>query len=245
MKFYNTRLIAALLIMFLILNSMACGLTGLQRVQAGIWDEYGGGILTVVKGLVILWIINLMQRNATGDGNDDFLTSTIKKGLNLDDTENHNQEEYSNEEDSNYSETPEIAEVHGLREDEQLMIKLINESRKEKGLRELEIDMELVRIARNKAIDMQANDYLEHVSPNYGSPFDMLEEAGVAYSLAGENLAASTDANKAFKALMESSEHRDNIFNSRYDRVGVGIAGNSVNGLKIVQLFIDSPDPAQ
>ncbi len=242
MKLYHSKKISLLLVVVLFFNIITFGLFGSQKVEAGFWDEHQGSILTVIKGLVMLWIINLMRQNATDNGNDDLLTSTIKKGLNLDNGEVNKVEER----EVIIEDTVEVMEEPTvITADEQEMLDLVNEVRLEKGLVPLEVDLELVKVARMKAQDMVENDYLEHYSPTYGSPFDMIKNAGIVYSLAGENLVSAGNIKEALNALVESTPHRDNILNSRFDKVGLGVIKDGISGLKIVQLFIDSPDPTE
>jgi uncharacterized YkwD family protein len=251
MKLFHSKKIPLMLVMIMLFNFLTFGLFGSQRVEAGFWDEHQGSIITVIKGLIMLWIINLMRENATNNGNDDLLTSTIKKGLNLDDTTEQADGNLNQNEEVIPDVTPQVntlekaEEVIKVTSGEQEMVDLVNQIRIEQGLAPLEIDLNLVRIARIKARDMVENNYLEHHSPTYGSPFEMIKNEGIGYSLAGENLASAMSINEAFNALMESPEHRDNILKSRYDRIGVGVIDNGLSGLKIVQLFIDSPDPTE
>ncbi|MDI3548688.1 MAG: hypothetical protein PWR10_2340 [Halanaerobiales bacterium] len=254
MKGYRSKKIPILLVVVLLVNFLTFGFLGSTRVEASFWSDHKGSVLTVIKGLVMLWILNLMIDNTTGGGSDDLITSTIKKGLNLDlnDTVNNkdskqindNPEEISRQKDEVVIvENPEL-NSEGLTDKESKMIELVNQIRREKGLNTLKIDLQLVELARKKARDMIRNKYFAHQSPTFGSPFEMLKEEGIQYSLAGENLAGARTVEKAFSSLMESPEHRDNILMSRYDKIGVGIIEGGPYGLMIVQLFIDSPDPA-
>ena len=64
----------------------------------------------------------------------------------------------------------------------------------------------------------------------------MLDGAGFPYLFAGENLAENNvrslqdSMNEANAQLMNSPEHRANILNSRFDQVGIGIAGPAAGG---------------
>jgi len=197
---------------------------GSCRVKAGFFSDHQDSILTVIKGFVMLWILNLMTKNSTDNGQDDLITSTIKKSLSLDNQDDHHNEIIISTAESD-------------------MVELINNTRLKEGLKELTIDIKLVEVARKKALDMINNNYFEHQSPDYGSPFDMLKSANIEYSLAGENLAEAHSVEEAYELLLESTEHRDNILQSRYDKIGVGVVEGGGCGLTIVQLFIDSPDP--
>src|SRR5699024_805500 len=76
-----------------------------------------------------------------------------------------------------------------LSEYEQEVVNLTNEEREKNGLEPLEIDKELSSVAREKSSDMQENNYFDHNSPTYGSPFDMMDQFQIDYTSAGENIA--------------------------------------------------------
>lgn len=73
----------------------------------------------------------------------------------------------------------------------------------------------------------------------------MMKEAGVDYSLAGENLAKSDNVEEAFINLINSPEHKDNILKERFDNTGIGVIESPSGKLIIVQLFIDTTNPAE
>lgn len=123
--------------------------------------------------------------------------------------------------------------------DEQMMVNLVNQERAAKGLQPLEVDMRLVKLAREKANDLIQNNYFDHYSKTLGSPFDQMKRAGVRYYLAGENLAGSGSVERAHKALMESPTHRANILHKRYTHIGVGVIDGGVYGKMFVQHFIE------
>ncbi|WP_051273352.1 CAP domain-containing protein [Desulfotruncus alcoholivorax] len=124
----------------------------------------------------------------------------------------------------------------GYTADEQQMLQLVNTERAKQGIKPLQMDSSLLKLARQKARDMIDNNYFDHTSPTYGSPFEMMRNAGISYSYAGENLAKAATVNGAHTALMNSSGHRANILNENYDRVGIGIIGSG--GYKyVVQMF--------
>lgn len=120
--------------------------------------------------------------------------------------------------------------------EEQQMLDLINKERASAGAAGLKMNSELVKVARLKAQDMVDKQYFNHNSPTYGSPFDMMKKFGISYSYAGENLAMAPTVTTAHKALMNSSGHRANILNTKYDQVGVGIVSSGGNKY-FVQLF--------
>jgi len=224
--------LSTFLIIVIMCNFFVFGIMSYSPVKAGFWDDNKDGIMTVVKGFIMLWIMNLIRENVV-DNSDDIITSTIKKGLNIKEKIQEKEEE----------EKIVIQEVTTrLTEQEQMMIDLVNDLRTVNGLSPLKVDNQLTDIARMKARDMISNNYFDHYSLTYGSPFTMMKEQGVKYLLAGENLANSGTVQKGFEGLMNSPEHKKNIMDSRYDSIGVGIIKESSGALMIVQLFTDSPD---
>ena len=129
------------------------------------------------------------------------------------------------------------APVKGLNADEQRMLDLVNTARTSAGLKPLQADMALVRLARLKAQDMIDKNYFDHTSPTYGSPFDMMRAAGVTYRYAGENLAGAPAVDVAHTNLMNSPGHRANILNVNFTKVGIGVVNGGPYGKMFVQMF--------
>jgi uncharacterized YkwD family protein len=102
----------------------------------------------------------------------------------------------------------------------------------------LKFDETLLKVAREKARDMVANNYFSHNSPTYGSPFDMMKQFGVTYRTAGENIAGNSTLQGAVTAWMNSQGHRENILNSAYNYTGIGIVSSPKYGKILVQMFI-------
>lgn len=119
---------------------------------------------------------------------------------------------------------------------EKEVVRLVNEIRKENGLKELTYDWQLSRVARIKSEDMRDNKYFSHTSPTYGSPFQMMKNFGITYRSAGENIARGQSTPQAVvNAWMNSSGHRANILNSSFTHIGVGYASS---GRYWTQMFI-------
>lgn len=117
------------------------------------------------------------------------------------------------------------------------ILRLVNRQRANSGLAALTLSDKLCELATLKAQDMVANNYFDHNSPTYGTPFEMMKRFGVSYSSAGENIAAGQRTpEEVMNAWMNSSGHRANILNASYTELGVGIAVGS-KGIYWVQLF--------
>lgn len=118
------------------------------------------------------------------------------------------------------------------------VLELVNQERAKNGLNALTLNNELTHIATIKATDMKDKNYFSHNSPTYGSPFDMLQQFGVKYSYAGENIAAGqTSPEQVMNDWMNSSGHRANILNKNYTQLGVGYVKGGQYGTYWVQLF--------
>ena len=125
-----------------------------------------------------------------------------------------------------------------LSSDEKEVLDLINKQRANNGLKPLEIDYEVQRVAKIKAQDMVNNNYFSHESPTYGSPFNMLTSFKVSYRTAGENIAGNSSNSGAVNAWMNSSGHKANILNSSFTYTGIGVVNSSKYGKIYVQIFI-------
>ena len=125
-----------------------------------------------------------------------------------------------------------------LSQDEKEVFDLINKQRTNNGLKALNIDSEVQKVARIKAQDMVNNNYFSHTSPTYGSPFDMLKKFSVSYKTAGENIAGNSSNSAAVTAWMNSSGHKANILNSSFNYTGIGVVSSSKYGKIYVQMFI-------
>lgn len=126
----------------------------------------------------------------------------------------------------------------GLTAMEQQMVNLVNQERINQGLKPLEVDMRLVKAARLKSQDMIDKKYTGHISPTYGSPFDMLKSMGITYKTAGENIAGAATVDRAHTNLMNSAGHRANILYTQYTKIGIGIIQGGPYGLMITQIFM-------
>jgi len=127
----------------------------------------------------------------------------------------------------------------GITSEERRMMGLVNAVRAKNGFSPLSANTRLAKVARLKASDMIKNNYFNHNSPTYGSPFDMMKQFGISYSYAGENLAGANTVEIAHNNLMNSSGHRANILNAGYKQIGIGVVNGGPYGKMFVQLFTD------
>lgn len=132
-----------------------------------------------------------------------------------------------------------IPNIQDVKTIENKVISLVNAQRSKVGLQPFKTNWELSRIARYKSQDMINKNYFSHTSPTYGSPFNMMENFGVKFSAAGENIAmGQRTAEEVMNAWMNSPGHRSNILNSSYTEIGVGLAKNANGQCYWTQMFI-------
>ena len=115
---------------------------------------------------------------------------------------------------------------------------LANTERAKVGLKPLIENSALNKLAVIKSKDMVENNYFSHTSPNYGSVFNMMIAHGISYFIAGENLAINQYADDVHTAWMNSKTHRENILNSNFREIGIGIYRKGNNSYAYTQLFI-------
>ncbi|WP_194287283.1 CAP domain-containing protein [Gracilibacillus oryzae] len=101
-------------------------------------------------------------------------------------------------------------------------IQLTNQERAKYGLPPLKPNWQLSRVARYKSEDMSINQYFSH-SPTYGSPFHMMQDFGVSYRSAAENIVKGQQTpRQVVQAWTNSSGHRKNILNGNFIHIGAG-----------------------
>ncbi|SFL50304.1 CAP domain-containing protein [Salibacterium qingdaonense] len=131
------------------------------------------------------------------------------------------------------------ADVENESEFEQQVIELTNQEREKAGLAPLKSYSELSDVARDKSKDMRDAGYFSHNSPNYGSPFDMMDSYNIDYRGAGENIAAGQRSpEQVVEGWMNSEGHRENIMNEDFTHIGVGHAQGGSYGDYWTQMFV-------
>ena len=131
---------------------------------------------------------------------------------------------------------PSAAEV------EAASFQLVNQARQTAGVRLLVLDPGLSAIARAHSESMRDHGFFDHRDPTTGKTFtDRLRDGGQTFHTAGENLAmvanAGDPAGFAHTQLLASPEHRADMLNPSFNRVGLGVA-RSGSTYWITQLFV-------
>ena len=116
------------------------------------------------------------------------------------------------------------------------VVALVNQQRAENGLSALSVNSQLQQAAQERA--QEQVELYSHTRPDGTRCFTILEEYGIDYSGAGENIAYGQRSPEAvMNAWMNSSGHRANILNAGFDTIGVGCV--EYNGtLYWVQMFV-------
>ena len=122
--------------------------------------------------------------------------------------------------------------------DVEYILNKINYIRNENGIASLTLDDLLTSTAQNKARDMVENNYFSHNSPTYGSPFEMMKNAGVIYKTAGENIAGNPSIDNAISSFLESENHKKNILSNSYNYIGIGLEKSEKYGYILVLMFV-------
>jgi uncharacterized protein YkwD len=101
----------------------------------------------------------------------------------------------------------------------------------------LAIDPQLTAIATERAADLVRRHYFAHVSPDGTTAIDDLRSRDVDFAYAGENLANAETVGAAEAGLWASPDHRENIVESHYRRIGIAVLRTADGGLYVVQIF--------
>ena len=121
----------------------------------------------------------------------------------------------------------------------QEVVRLVNLERAKENISPLQLDEELNLVAKIRAEEIVS--YFSHTRPDGRSCFTVLNENGVSYRTAGENIASGySTPEMVVKAWMDSEGHRENIMNPNFTKIGIGhlYINNSQYGHYWTQMFI-------
>jgi uncharacterized protein YkwD len=123
------------------------------------------------------------------------------------------------------------------------LFNLANRDRLAHGLPPLQLDHQLLEIARVRAAAQANQPSLSHTDPSGQLAFvRLIADVDVGYRLVGENLArvgspTQTAAERAEDALMNSPAHRANILEPAFDSLVVGTAVDPRGQIVFAQIF--------
>ncbi len=202
---------------FATVNSANTNLRGGPGTNFTSYAKLSKGDIVEIIGKINDWNLIITSTNKVGMIRSDLMTKSTSSGKPTTSGENNNQKIDSNIE---------------------LVLKLMNDARKENGLLALSLNTDLTKVAQTKSDDMVENNYFSHNSSKYGSPFEMMQSMGISYLSAGENIAGNPSIENAVKSWLNSQTHKKNILSSKYNYVGIGITKSNTYGYIIVAMFI-------
>ena len=127
-------------------------------------------------------------------------------------------------------------ESGGVQEAAEAVAALVNAARRDAGLSELELDADLCAAAQARAQEIAQS--VSHTRPDGSSCFTILEEFGISYRAAGENIAmGQRTPEEVMDGWMNSSGHRANILNGTFTSIGVGYYVDGAGAAHWVQIF--------
>lgn len=143
----------------------------------------------------------------------------------------------SSKENISLNVTPKSSDLRVDEPAEKQMLTLVNAERAKVGAPALKMDAKITTVARAHSRDMFMRRYFSHYTPEGTDAGDRLTSGGVMYTVAGENLAYSPDVETAHTGLMNSPEHKKNILDPQFHRIGIGIIVTDSYGIMVTQNF--------
>lgn len=135
------------------------------------------------------------------------------------------------------------ASADALAPAEQDLFDLTNQDRATNGVAPLSFDPTLLDIARERAQQQIPLAHLSHTGVDGQLAFaEMLNTDGLAYTLAGENLARASRGDDQYvhmveNALMASPEHHANIVEPRYTELAIGAASDAAGNTVFAEIY--------
>jgi cysteine-rich secretory family protein len=116
------------------------------------------------------------------------------------------------------------AEDSYLRQAEQQIFRLANESRKDAGVEELQWNEQAAEAARAHAKLMAEKQALSHQFSGEPALRERMGATGLRFDSVAENVADAGSPDEVHKTLMNSPPHRQNLLNPKYNSLGIGVA---------------------
>jgi uncharacterized protein YkwD len=135
-----------------------------------------------------------------------------------------------------------LPQTEGTEISAESIVAAMNAERRQRGLGELRLDARLNAAAADRARDMFAKGYFNHVSPDGTQPFVWVKNHHYRYATIGENLADGyRSARAVVDGWMHSPGHRANVLGTSFEDVGLSIVRGSpnrhTNGYTVVALY--------
>ncbi|HEX8289710.1 MAG TPA: CAP domain-containing protein [Pyrinomonadaceae bacterium] len=126
---------------------------------------------------------------------------------------------------------------------ERQAFQLINEKRKDQGLKPLEWNENVAKVARLHSQDMANNKFFSHTGRDGSSVDDRADSIGLSkWRAIGENIAYNRGYNQpvefAVERWMLSPKHKQNLLDDRWQESAVGIAVTPEGTYYFTQVFL-------
>lgn len=174
-----------------------------------------------IYGKIGEWYIVQNEKNQIGAVNEKYITPT----------------EETKSAVTNSEVVEDVSNVN-LTTEESELLSLINSERRKNNLPDFQIDEKVQNVARLKAEDLVQNNYFSHISPTYGTPFEMLKANSIKYKTASENIAGNSNLSDAVNSWLSSDSHKKNILSNDYNYTGIAVVDSIAYGKIIVELFV-------
>ena len=117
------------------------------------------------------------------------------------------------------------------------VIRLVNEERAKAGVAAVVFDAKVQAAAEVRVKELEQSP--THTRPDGSSCFTALEDQGIAYVSAGENIAGGYKTpQEVMEGWMNSTGHRENILRAKYTRIGVGYYQDASGTTYWTQMFL-------
>ncbi len=118
------------------------------------------------------------------------------------------------------------------------VLDLTNLYRNEVGLNQLSLDENLCEAATVRASEMAVANNLSHTRPDGEKCFVVLDDLGINYVCAAENIADGfTSSETVCDAWKNSEGHYKNIICNKYNKIGIGLAKSTEGKYYWAQIF--------
>ncbi len=127
--------------------------------------------------------------------------------------------------------------------DEARVLSMVNQTRKDKGLKALMRHDQLVAMARGQSDRMEDRGNIYH-NPQLGAE---ATRRGLDWERVGENVGMGPNVDLIEQAFLDSPHHYENIVHPSYNHVGIGVVKGDDGKMYVTQVFADlkgAPAPA-
>ena len=120
--------------------------------------------------------------------------------------------------------------------DVSLLYDIVNAERMKAGLNVFKINPQVASSAKLHSISMAYWEYLDYNNRYDLTPFERLQNKGIDYVMASENIACGANLKEIYTAWMDSAGCRSNLFSEYMDYAGIGMAATDSGSSAYVTL---------